>query len=111
MAVCAWSLCPGGVYTLPGILYRLVAARASGYHQPDDMNEILRDIPPRRGVLPVPGPARGSPRVDETYGEAGEWEVQGIRNQSPSAVLEIQVGDAGSSDPGRWEGRLNHRLG
>ena len=29
------------------------------------MNEILRDIPPRRGVLPIPGPARGSPRVDE----------------------------------------------
>ena len=50
----------------------LVAARASGSRQPDDMNEILRDIPPRRGVLPIPGPARGSPQVDETYGEAGE---------------------------------------
>ena len=50
----------------------LVAARASGSRQPDGMNEILRDIPPRRSVLPVPGPARGSPRVDETYEEAGE---------------------------------------
>ena len=54
------------------VLDGLVAARASGSRQPDDMNEILRDIPPRREVLPIPGPARGSPRVDETFPETGE---------------------------------------
>ena len=43
--------------TVCRVLDGLVAARASGSRQPDDMNEILRDIPPRRGVLPIPGPA------------------------------------------------------
>ena len=54
------------------VLDGLVTARASGSGQPDDMNEILMDIPPRWGVLPIPGPARGSPRVDETFPETGE---------------------------------------
>ena len=58
--------------TVCRVLDGLVAARASGSRQPDDMNEILRDIPPRRGVLPIPGPAKGSPRVDETFPETGE---------------------------------------
>ena len=58
--------------TVCRVLDGLVAARASGSRQPDDMNEILRDIPPRRGVLPIPGSARGSPRVDETFPETGE---------------------------------------
>ena len=53
------------------VLDGLVAARASGSRQPDDMNEILRDIPTRRGVLPIPGPARGSPRVDKMFPETG----------------------------------------
>ena len=52
------------------------ARRSTGFRsrQPDDMKEILRDIPPRRCMLPIPGPARGSPRVDETFPETGEWE-------------------------------------
>ena len=54
------------------VLDGLVAARASGSRQPDAMNEILRDISPRRGVLTIPGPARGSPRVDERFPETGE---------------------------------------
>ena len=54
------------------VLDELVAARARGSRQPHDMNEILRDIPPRRGVLPIRGPARGSPRGDETFPEIGE---------------------------------------
>ena len=54
------------------VLDGLVAARAAGSRQPDTMNEILRNIPPRRGVLPVPEPVRGSPGVDETHPEAGE---------------------------------------
>ena len=54
------------------VLDGLLAARAAGSRQPDAMNEILRAIPPRRGVLPIPGPARGSPRVDETFPETGE---------------------------------------
>ena len=45
--------------TVCRVLDGLVAAQASGSRQPDDMNEILREIPPRRGVLPIPGPARG----------------------------------------------------
>ena len=53
--------------TVCRVLDGLVAARAMGYRQPEYMNEILRDIPPRRGVLPIPGPARGIPRVDETF--------------------------------------------
>ena len=58
--------------TVCRVLDGLVAARAPGSRQPDDMNEILRDIPPRRGVLPIPGPARGSPRVDKTFPETEE---------------------------------------
>ena len=58
--------------TVCRVLDRLVAARASGSRQPDDMNDILRDIPPRRSVHPVPGPTRGSPRMDETCKEDGE---------------------------------------
>ena len=45
---------------------------ATGHREPEGMNEILRDIPPRRGVLPVPGPARGSPRADGTFPETGD---------------------------------------
>ena len=50
---------------------RAVASSSSTteHLEPEGMNEILRDIPPRRGVLPIPGPARGSPRVDETFPE------------------------------------------
>ena len=67
----------GGGYGPPGcmvcrVLDGLVGARATGHREPEDMNEILRDIPPRRGVLPIPGPARGSPRVDETFPETRE---------------------------------------
>ena len=58
--------------TVCRVLDGLVAARATGHREPEGMNEILRDIPPRRGVLPIPGPARGSPRVDETFPETGE---------------------------------------
>ena len=47
--------------TVGRVLDGLVAAQAAGSHQPDTMNEILRDIPPRRGVFPVPEPTRGSP--------------------------------------------------
>ena len=57
--------------TVCRVLDGLFAARASGSRQPDDMNEILRYIPPRRVVLPIPGPARGSPRVDETFPRTG----------------------------------------
>ena len=58
--------------TVCRVLDGLVAARASGSSQPDDINKILRDIPPRRVVLPIPGPAKGSPGVDETFPETGE---------------------------------------
>ena len=58
--------------TVCRVLDGLVTARASGSRQKDDMNEILRDIPQRRGVFPIPGPARGSPRVEETFPETGE---------------------------------------
>ena len=58
--------------TVCRVLDGLVSARATGHWEPEGMNEILRDIPPRRGVLPIPGPARGSPRVDETFPETGE---------------------------------------
>ena len=50
----------------------LVAARTAGSRLPDAMNEILRDIPLRRGVLPVPELVRGSPEVDTALHEAGE---------------------------------------
>ena len=58
--------------TVCRVLDGLVSARATGHREPEGMNEILRDIPPRRGVLPIPGPARGSPRVDETFPETGD---------------------------------------
>ena len=58
--------------TVRRVLDGLVAARATGHREPEGMNEILRDIPPRRGVLRIPGPARGSPRVDDTFPETGE---------------------------------------
>ena len=58
--------------TVCRVLDGLVAAQATGHREPEGMNEILRDIPPRRGVLPIPGPARGSPWVDETFPETGE---------------------------------------
>ena len=48
--------------TVCRVLDGLVSAGAMGHKEPEGMNEILRDIPPRRGVLPVPGPARGSPQ-------------------------------------------------
>ena len=54
------------------VLDGLVSARATGHREPEGMNEILRDIPPRRGVLSIPGPARGSSRVDETFPETGD---------------------------------------
>ena len=54
------------------VLDGLVAARAMGHREPEGLSEILMDIPPRRGVLPIPGPAKGSPRVDETFPETGE---------------------------------------
>ena len=39
------------------------ALRSTGFRVrlPDAMNEILRDIPPRPGTLPIQGPTRGSP--------------------------------------------------
>ena len=58
--------------TVCRVLDGLVSARATGHREPEGMNEILRDIPPRRGVLPIPEPDRGSPRVDETFPETGE---------------------------------------
>ena len=58
--------------TVCRVLDGLVSARATGHREPEGMNEILRDIPPRRGVLLVPGPARGSPRADGTFPETGD---------------------------------------
>ena len=58
--------------TVPKVLDGLVSARATGHREPEGMNEILRDIPPRRGVLPVPGPTKGSPRADGTFTEMGD---------------------------------------
>ena len=58
--------------TVCRVLDGLVSARATGHQEPEGMNEILRDIPPRRGVLPIPGPARGSPRADETFPDTGD---------------------------------------
>ena len=54
------------------VLDGLVSARATGHREPEGMNEILRDIPPRRDVLPIPEPARGSPRADGTFPETGD---------------------------------------
>ena len=50
----------------------LVSARATGNREPEGMNEILRNIPPRRAVLPVPEPTRASPRADGTFPETGD---------------------------------------
>ena len=58
--------------TVCRVLDGLVSARAMGHREPEGMNEILRDIPPRRGVLPIPEPARGSPRADGTFPETGD---------------------------------------
>ena len=58
--------------TVCRVLDGLVSVRATGHREPEGMNEILRDIPPRRGVLSIPEPARGSPRVDETFPETGD---------------------------------------
>ena len=58
--------------TVRRVLDGLVSARAMGHREPEGMNEILRDIPPRRGVLPVPVPARGSPRADGTFPKMGD---------------------------------------
>ena len=58
--------------TVCGVLDGLVSARATEHREPEGMNEILRDIPPRRGVLPIPEPARGSPRADGTFPETGD---------------------------------------
>ena len=58
--------------TVCRVLDGLVSARATGHREPEGMNEILRDIPPRRGVLPVPEPTRGSPRADGTFPETGD---------------------------------------
>ena len=58
--------------TVRRVLDGLVSARATGHREPEGMNEILRDIPPRRGELPVPGPARGSPRAAGTFPEKGD---------------------------------------
>ena len=73
------------------VLDGLVSARATGNREPEDMNEILRNIPPRRAVLPVPEPARVSPRADGAFPETGDWgtaeSASGIAIESSSAVL------------------------
>ena len=98
--------------TVCWVLDGLVSARATGHREPEGMNEILRDIAPRRGVLPVPGPARGSPRADGTFPERGIEERRSQNQASPWNHLlpryKNRVGDGGSPDPERWEGRLNH---
>ena len=63
---CKYRAPSAGVWCREGAQPNQEEVRGAG------MNEILRDIPPRRGVLPIPGPARGSPRVDETFPETGE---------------------------------------
>ena len=74
--------------TVCRVLDGLVAAHATGHREPEDMNEILRDIPPRRGVLPIPGPARGSPRVDETFPETAEKAPRtSIKSSGTAAAL------------------------
>ena len=58
--------------TVCRVLDGLVSARATGHREPEGMNEILRDIPPSRGVLPIPEPTRGSPWADGTLPETGD---------------------------------------
>ena len=92
--------------TVGRVLDGLVAAWALGSRQPDAMNEILRDIPPRRGVLPIPGPSRGSPRVAETFPETGERgsaeRAPGIRNDHlPRKKLESGRAAAPTRDDAR----------
>ena len=58
--------------TVCRVLDGLVSARAMGHREPEGMNEILGDTPLRRGVLPIPGPTRGSPRADEMFPETGD---------------------------------------
>ena len=55
--------------TVGRVLDGLVSARATGNREPEGMNEILRNIPPRRAVLPVPEPTRASPRADGAFPE------------------------------------------
>ena len=58
--------------TVCRVLDGLVSARATGNREPEGMNEILRDIPPRRVVLPVPEPTKGSPWADRAFPETGD---------------------------------------
>ena len=58
--------------TVGRVLDVLVSARATGNREPEGINEILRNIPPRRVVLPVPEPIRGSPRADGVFPETGD---------------------------------------
>ena len=66
-----WTACMHNS-TVCRVLDGLVSARATGNREPEGMNEILRDIPPRRVVLPVPEPTRGSPRADGAFPETGD---------------------------------------
>ena len=58
--------------TVGRVLDGLVSARATGNREPEGMNEILRNIPLRRAVLPVPEPTRVSPRADRAFPETGD---------------------------------------
>ena len=58
--------------TVGRVLDGLVSARATGNREPEGMIEILRNIPPRRAVLPVPEPTRASPRADGAFPETGD---------------------------------------
>ena len=63
-------------------------------------------------MLPVPGPARGSPRQMERSQRRAIEERRSQRQASPwnhpLPCYKNRVGDGGSPDPERWEGRLNH---
>ena len=58
--------------TVCRVLDGLVSARATGNREPEGMNKTVSDIPPRRVVLPVPEPTRGSPRADGVFSETGD---------------------------------------
>ena len=73
------------------------SSKSEGCPDEDDMNEILRDIPPRRGVLPIPGPTRGSPRVDETAERAPGTKIIICRGRN----LESGTAAAPTQDNGR----------